>query len=298
MPTREKDGKLVFNIVFYGPVSAGKKTMTEYLTRKEGSLLDNQYAYVSRVSNVLFRILPVDSQKSLNQKNQAKLMAADAIIYVWDSQLNMWGRSLWSLRNLIQICGDNLIPASNLEVGKVPIVVVANKRDLENIVEIAKIRQVVDIVYFSHSLIYEVIGTQGINVRRAFVYATRQAVLLHYKELSVEFSELKEEVESVSPVYNLEEIDKKLQGLKRVESVPPRFVIYSGEKYEIKEGQLNLSGLNISSLTQIDNLENIKKYVTNLNLSNNKINGSAPLLPYVLPENDSYKNYLPQLVWS
>ncbi len=142
MPIRDKDGYLVFKIVFYGPISAGKKTMIEFLKKKEGSFSDNQYTYVYSVSNVRFRIYSIDSQKDLSVKRLAKLKAADAIIYIWDSQINMWERNLWSIRDLIYTCGDNLIPASDFEVGKVPIVVIANKCDLENIVEISKIRQV------------------------------------------------------------------------------------------------------------------------------------------------------------
>ncbi len=33
-------------------------------------------------------------------------------------------------------------------------------------------------------------------------------------------------------------------------------------------------------------------------LYSNRWDGGEPYLPYVLPENDSYKNYLPQLIWS
>ena len=62
--------------------------------------------------------------------------------------------------------------------------VLANKRDLDEIVEISKIRQVLDTANLNHTLIYETIAITGINVKRAFVYAARQAVLNHYKKLS------------------------------------------------------------------------------------------------------------------
>ncbi len=77
-----------------------------------------------------------------------------------------------------------LIPTSLTEPPSVPLVVLANKRDLDDIVEIAKIRQVLDTAHLTHCLIYETIAITGINVKRAFVYATRQAVLNHYKKLS------------------------------------------------------------------------------------------------------------------
>jgi len=63
-------------------------------------------------------------------------------------------------------------------------VVLANKRDLVDIVDISKIRQALDTAKLNHVLIYESIAIQGTNVKRAFVYAARQAVLNHYKKLS------------------------------------------------------------------------------------------------------------------
>ncbi|MFX1501345.1 MAG: hypothetical protein ACFFDH_10335 [Promethearchaeota archaeon] len=48
----------------------------------------------------------------------------------------------------------------------------------------SKIRQALDTAKLNHVLIYETIAIQGVNVKRAFVYAARQAVLNHYKKLS------------------------------------------------------------------------------------------------------------------
>ena len=55
---------------------------------------------------------------------------------------------------------------------------------LEDIVDISKIRQVLDTAKLNHTLIYETIAITGVNVKRAFVYAARQSVLNHYKKLS------------------------------------------------------------------------------------------------------------------
>ncbi|MGB5911504.1 MAG: hypothetical protein WBH31_09945 [Promethearchaeia archaeon] len=41
-----------------------------------------------------------------------------------------------------------------------------------------------DTAKLNHCLVYETIAIQGVNVKRAFVYASRQAVLNHYKKLS------------------------------------------------------------------------------------------------------------------
>jgi hypothetical protein len=62
--------------------------------------------------------------------------------------------------------------------------VLANKRDLEDIVDVSKIRQVLDTAKLGDTLIYETIAITGVNVKRGFVYEARQAVLNHYKKLS------------------------------------------------------------------------------------------------------------------
>ncbi|TFG23401.1 MAG: hypothetical protein EU529_07520 [Promethearchaeota archaeon] len=92
---------------------------------------------------------------------------------------------MWSLKELLKFYGDKLVPASAQDpTPEVPLVLLANKRDLDDIVEISKIRNVLDTAKLNHCLIYETIAITGINVKRAFVYAARQAVLNHYKKLS------------------------------------------------------------------------------------------------------------------
>ena len=41
-----------------------------------------------------------------------------------------------------------------------------------------------DTAKLNHCLIYETLAITGVNVKRAVVYAARQAVLNHYKKLS------------------------------------------------------------------------------------------------------------------
>jgi signal recognition particle receptor subunit beta len=84
----------------------------------------------------------------------------------------------------LKFYGSKLIPTSIADPPEVPLVMLANKRDLEDIVELSKIRQVLDTAKLSHCLVYETIAITGVNVKRAFVYGARQAVLNHYKKLS------------------------------------------------------------------------------------------------------------------
>jgi len=197
MPSRRGDGTLVFKIVFYGPSLGGKTTALEWVYHKEGLASGDMQQIqdptgrtlffdrvVARVSNVVFQVYTVAGQRRHRFQRQTVLKGTDAAIFVWDSLIDQWGENIWSLKELLKFYGDKLIPPSPMEPPEVPLVLMANKRDLDNIVDISKIRQVLDTAGLTHCLIYETIAIQGVNVKRAFVYAARQAVLNHYKKLS------------------------------------------------------------------------------------------------------------------
>lgn len=197
MPSRRGDGTLVFKICFYGPSLGGKTTALEWVYNKEGLASGDMQQIqdptgrtlffdrvVARVSNVVFQVYTVAGQRRHKFQRQTVLKGTDAVIFTWDSLIDQWGENIWSLKELLRFYGDKLIPPSAAEPPEVPLVLLANKRDLEDIVEIAKIRQVLDTAKLQHCLIYETIAITGINVKRAFVYAARQAVLNHYKKLS------------------------------------------------------------------------------------------------------------------
>ncbi|MFX1497380.1 MAG: ADP-ribosylation factor-like protein [Promethearchaeota archaeon] len=197
MPSRRGDGTLVFKICFYGPSLGGKTTALEWVYHKEGLASGDMQQIqdptgrtlffdrvVARVSNVVFQVYTVAGQRRHKFQRQTVLKGTDAVIFTWDSLIDQWQENIWSLKELLKFYGDKLIPIKEFDPPEVPIVLLANKRDLEGIVEISKIRQVLDTAKLNHCLIYETIAIQGVNVKRAFVYAARQAVLNHYKKLS------------------------------------------------------------------------------------------------------------------
>jgi signal recognition particle receptor subunit beta len=139
---------------------------------------------VARVSNVVFQVYTVAGQRRHKFQRQTVLRGTDAVIFTFDSLIDQFGENIWSLKELLKFYGNKLIPDKPFDPPEVPIVVLANKRDLEDIVEISKLRQVLDTAKLNHCLIYETIAITGVNVKRAFVYAARQAVLNHYKKLS------------------------------------------------------------------------------------------------------------------
>jgi signal recognition particle receptor subunit beta len=197
LPSRRGDGTLVFKICFYGPSLGGKTTALDWVYKKEGLATGDMQQIqdptgrtlffdrvVARVSNVVFQVYTVAGQRRHKFQRQTVLKGTDAVIFTWDSLIDQWGENIWSLKELLRFYGDKLIPSEAFAPPEVPTVLLANKRDLEDIVEISKIRQALDTARLNHVLIYETIAIQGINVKRAFVYAARQAVLNHYKKLS------------------------------------------------------------------------------------------------------------------
>jgi len=197
LPSRRGDGTLVFKICFYGPSLGGKTTALEWVYNREGLASGDMQQIqdptgrtlffdrvVARVSNVVFQVYTVAGQRRHKFQRQTVLKGTDAVIFTFDSLINQFGENIWSLKELLKFYGNKLIPAKPFDPPEVPIVVLANKRDLEDIVEISKLRQVLDTAKLNHCLIYETIAITGVNVKRAFVYAARQAVLNHYKKLS------------------------------------------------------------------------------------------------------------------
>jgi len=197
MPSRRGDGTLVFKICFYGPSLGGKTTALEWVYHREGLASGDMQQIqdptgrtlffdrvVARVSNVVFQVYTVAGQRRHKFQRQTVLKGTDAVIFTFDSLIDQFQENILSLKELLKFYGDKLIPLAPFDPPEVPLVVLANKRDLEDIVEISKIRQVLDTAKMDHTLIYETIAITGVNVKRAFVYAARQAVLNHYKKLS------------------------------------------------------------------------------------------------------------------
>lgn len=197
MPSRRGDGTLVFKICFYGPSLGGKTTALEWVYDKEGLASGDlqQIAdptgrtlffdrVVAKVSNVVFQVYTVAGQRRHKFQRQTVLNGTDALIFVWDSLIDQWDENIWSLKELLRFYGDKLITKSPGDPPDVPMVVMANKRDLDDIVQVDKVRQVLDTANLNDTLVYETIAIEGTNVKRAFVYVARQAVLNHYNQLS------------------------------------------------------------------------------------------------------------------
>jgi hypothetical protein len=86
------------------------------------------------------------------------------------------------LKELLGFYGPKLVPDASGN-SEIPLVMCANKRDVPNPTPIDKIREVLNAAKLNNVLIYETIAITGVNVKRAFVFAAREAVLKHYMRL-------------------------------------------------------------------------------------------------------------------
>jgi len=185
---------LVFKICLYGPSLAGKSTILNWLYDKEsGKVHTSGGMQQDSTKNILFFEWKMVKHPNVifliytavgDQKKQSIMDGTDAVIFIWDSLIDNWKENVRLLKELLKFYRDKIIPPEAFAPPEVPIVVLADKRDLEDIVEISKIRQALDTAKLNHVLIYETISIQGINVKRAFVYAARQIILNRYKKLS------------------------------------------------------------------------------------------------------------------
>lgn len=198
MPSRRADGALVFKIIVYSPsISENIKVLNWVKKDREDvnieqlsigkSILQIVNLPTKEASNVLFQLISVTSRLLSTMyliKFDNLLKNADAIIFIWDSLINQWEDNVFSLKELLKCYGDKLIPTKGFNFPDVPTILLASNRDQEDIVEISKIRQIFNTAKLNHTLIYETILDRGINIKRAFVYTARQAVLNHFKKLS------------------------------------------------------------------------------------------------------------------
>ncbi|MFX0099852.1 MAG: ATP/GTP-binding protein, partial [Candidatus Hodarchaeota archaeon] len=194
---RRADGTLVFKLVFWGPSMGGKTTALAWVYEKEGlasgklqSIADPTGRtlffdrLVAKVSNVVFQVYTVAGQRRHKFQRKTVLKGTDALVFFWDSAVEQWNENIYSLKELLQFYGQRVLsPDGGKTPPEVPLVVCANKRDLPNITPVDKIREVLKAAKMPNTVVFETVAITGTNVKRAFVYASRECVLRHYQKL-------------------------------------------------------------------------------------------------------------------
>ena len=195
---RDSQGRIHFKIVFYGPSFSGKTTMLRRITEllreaaeKKGKDIDVgemisfedrtgrtiKYDYVPiRVKSLIYEVYTTPGQRRHKFQRMMVLKEADAIIFVADSENTEKKRedNLYSRNELKHFLGNKLF-------SEIPVIVVANKRDLPNKISIAELRKLLGLPPNVH--IFETIAKPDSpqrtdeRIKAVFKTAVREAVI-------------------------------------------------------------------------------------------------------------------------
>jgi len=206
--TPNRRERVIFKVLVYGPSQNDKDEVLKFLLGNYVKVGDNEIATSSRSQHILFNIFSVSEKKKKLPKK------VDAILFIWDSQIDNWKENISALKTLLSNYKDKLIAPSYIDLPQIQLVILATKRDLDDIVDISKIAEVFNIAKLSHVLIYGIIVESGINIKRAFGYLSKQVVLYYYSTI---YPYTKEEVAKIG--YPLHDGDVKGVDIEK-EEVP------------------------------------------------------------------------------
>jgi len=151
----DKDGKIYFKIIYWGPAGSGKTTALRTLRKitetqrldvrptgnmKEISMVSGATLYFdhgifqsNQDPRIFYHTYTVAGQSRFELLRKRVLQNADGIIVVIDSNSPRWEDCVDSLKEL-----RNLIGEENLQ--KIPLVILLNKKDLPNYITIEQVK--------------------------------------------------------------------------------------------------------------------------------------------------------------
>jgi len=167
--------EITCKIVYYGPGRCGKTSNLQYIYSKipESKKSSMVSLATERDRTLFFDFLPLDlgeiagyktrvqlytvpGQVFYNSTRKLVLQGADGIVFVADSQLDLWQENKESVTNL----RDNLA-ALGMDPYKIPLVMQYNKRDLQNILPVAEMDKGLN---YKQAPFFEAIAIQGVGV--------------------------------------------------------------------------------------------------------------------------------------
>ena len=153
---RVSDNKIFFKILYWGTAAGGKTTAVDTLyhiteqqnkdVKPTGNLVKIQMASGSTLyfdrgvfqstkkESIYFHVYTVAGQSRFSPLRKKIYMGTDAVIFVWDAQKDRWEDNIESMKELKAVAGDKLIT-------KVPLIIMLNKMDLDNIVEATEVEK-------------------------------------------------------------------------------------------------------------------------------------------------------------
>jgi len=199
-----KDKNIYIKILYWGPASGGKSTAidTLYNLCKEndkdveptgdltkiamasGSTLyfDRGIFQSKKQKNIFFHVYTVAGQSRFSQLRKRVFLGTDGVIFVADSQKSRLNDNIDSLKELKRVAEGDLIK-------KIPVLVMLNKRDLDDTISIEEWENVMreeDLLFETKNplsmwnpIIYETVALyeNAKNVYRIFSECARRCVL-------------------------------------------------------------------------------------------------------------------------
>jgi signal recognition particle receptor subunit beta len=153
---RVSDNKVFIKILYWGSAASGKTTAVDtlyHLTESQkmdvkpcgnlvkiamasGSTLyfDRGVFQSTKKDSIFFHCYTVAGQARFSPLRKKIFMGTDGVIFVFDGQRDRWEDNVESLKELKSVAGDDLI-------AKIPLIVMLNKVDLENVLTIQEIEE-------------------------------------------------------------------------------------------------------------------------------------------------------------
>ncbi|UYP48831.1 hypothetical protein NEF87_005116 [Candidatus Lokiarchaeum ossiferum] len=178
-----EDGKVYIKLLLWGCAGSGKTTAVDTLHKmakeedsesnltpindfKKIAMENGSTLYFDRgvfqsksEKNLFYHIYTVAGQDRFFPLRKKIFYGTDGIILVFDSQRSNRDRNINSLKELKNICGEDLI-------SKIPLLIMANKQDLPNTMRKEEIYQILD----ENNLIYP--PDHKLNIWNPIVYET------------------------------------------------------------------------------------------------------------------------------
>jgi signal recognition particle receptor subunit beta len=167
--------EITCKIVYYGPGRCGKTTNLQYIY---GKIPDEKRSSMVSLATekdrtLFFDFLPLDlgtiagyktrvqlytvpGQVFYNSTRKLVLQGADGVVFVADSQIDLWQENQESLDNL----RDNLA-GLGMDLYKIPLVMQYNKRDLPNIMPVPELNNALN---FRKVPYFEAVALKGVGV--------------------------------------------------------------------------------------------------------------------------------------